>query len=290
MKGKVLKSSIILVIIMVLFGAVGWLLFSPCPPGKFCIVDAGQSDVEIPEGVREDANSLASEFFGSDSVGCDTFVDNLLEVYSAAEGKDFLLIFNSGGQGHEEIGPEWGSILDGIEEELGRLGYTHMLLIYERTFGGFWNFAKELTETFLSYPSKGKPLAAQIGFLTEHIEDIRVILLGESSGAMVGSQAMKLLQANDRVYSVQTGIPFYYRRAVSDRALVMNSNGIDPDSLSNGDLWRIFRANLGRIPTYRPEEGHFLLYLRTPGHIYTWDHPGVNSPISSFLEKHFGGN
>ncbi len=290
MKGKVLKSSIILGVIIVFISAVGWLLFSPCPPGEFCIVDAGQSVVEIPEDVREDANSLASEYFGSDSVGYDMFVDNLLEVYSAAEGKDFLLIFNSGGQGREEIGPEWGSILEGIEGELGRLGYTHMFVIYERTSGGFWNFVKELRETMFYYRSKGKPLAAQIGFLTEHIEDIRVILLGESSGAMVGSQAMKLLQANDRVYSIQTGIPFYYRRAVSDRALVMNSNGIAPDSLSNGDLWTIFRANLGRIPTYRPEEGHFLFYIRTPGHIYTWDHPGVHSKISAFLQNYFGNN
>lgn len=287
MKGKVLKSSIILGVIIVLLGALSWLLFSPCPPGKLCIVDAGQSVVEIPEDVREDANSLASEYIDSNSADYDMFVENLLEVYSEAVGNDVLLIFNSGGQGHEEIGPEWGSILEGIKEELDRLGYTHMLVIYERTFGGFWNFGRELIEMFLSYPSKGKPLAAQIGFLTEHIEDIRVILLGESSGAMVGSQAMKLLQANDRVYSIQTGIPFYYRRAVSDRALAMNSNGIAPDSLSNGDLWTIFRANLGRIPTYRPEEGHFLLYLRTPGHIYTWDHPGVNSLISSFLETHF---
>ena len=291
MKGKVLKSFIILGVIIVLLGAVGWLLFSPCPPGKFGIVeDAGQSVVEIPEDVREDANSLASEFIDSNSADYDMFVDNLLEVYSEAVGNDVLLIFNSGGQGQEEIGPEWGSILEGIEEELEKLGYTHMLVIYERTLGGFWNFVKELRETFLSYPSKGKPLAAQIGFLTEHIEDIRVILLGESSGAMVGSQAMKLSQANSRVYSIQTGIPFYYRQAVSDRSLAMNSNGIDPDSLSNGDLWMIFRANLGRIPTYRPEEGHFLFYLRTPGHIYTWDHPGVNSQISSFLEKYFGSN
>ncbi len=290
MKSKVLKSSIILVVIIGLLGAVGWLLFSPCPPGELCIVDAGGSDVDIPEDVREDANSLASEFIDSNSADYDMFVDSLLKVYSAAEGNDFLLIFNSGGQGREEIGPEWGSILEGIEEELGMLGYTHILVIYERTSDGLWNLVKELRETFLSYPSKGKPLAAQISFLTEHIENIRVILLGESSGAMVGSQAMKLLQANDRVYGIQTGVPFYYRQAVSDRLLAMNSNGIAPDSLSNGDLWTIFRANLGRIPTYRPEEGHFLLYMRTPGHIYTWDHPGVNSQTSAFLERHFGSN
>ncbi len=290
MKGKVIWSSIILAVIIILLGAVSWLLLSPCPPGEFCIVDAGQSVAQIPEDVREDANSLASEFIGSDSVGYDMFVDNLLQVYSEAEGTDILLIFNSGGQGQEDIGPEWGTILEGIRDELDRLGYTHMLVIYERTLGGFWNFVKELRETMLSYPSKGKPLAAQISFLTEHIEDIKVIILGESSGAMVGSQAMKLLQANHEIYSIQTGAPFYYRQAMSDRSLAMNSNGMNPDSLSNCDLWMIFRANLGRIPTYRPEEGHFLFYLRTPGHIYTWDHPGVNSQISAFLEKHFGGN
>ena len=91
MKGKVLKSSIVLGVIIVLFGAVGWLLFSPCPPGEFCIVAGTQSDVDIPEDVREDANSLASEFIDSNSADYDMFVDNLLEVYSEAVATMFFL-------------------------------------------------------------------------------------------------------------------------------------------------------------------------------------------------------
>jgi hypothetical protein len=290
MKNKVLVLSIVLVIVAAIAGAMAWLLTAPCPPGRFAVVDSNQSAVEIPEAVREDAMSLASQFADANSAHWGTFVDSLLEVYAGASGKDCLLVFNSGGQGQEEIGPEWGTILVGIREELRGLGYDDLLVIYERTADGFLNFMKELRETGQSYHEKAKPLAAAADFFTEHIEGIKVIMLGESSGAMVSNEAMALLPANDRVYSIQTGTPFYYGGVESDRSVVINDNGIVPDSLHSLDAWTIFKANLGRIPTYRPAEGHFLFYMRTPGHIYTWEHPGVRSEVSSFLEEQFSGN
>lgn len=288
MRGKLLRSSIILVVIIALLGGVGWLVFAPCPPGELVIVGDSQSVIDIPEDVREDANNLASQLFGNNPTACNRFVDDLLAVYAAAKGKDFLLIFNSGGLGKNEIGPEWGSIIEGIEGELESSGYTTLFVIYARTSESFWDSIKESREVLFSYPSKAKPLADEIDFLTGHIEGIRVIVTGESHGAIFTNEVMELLEANTRVYSIQTGIPFIYHGVVSDRSLVINDNGITPDTLSTGDFWAVFRANLGRIPTYRPEEGHFLFYIRTPGHIYTWeDHPEVNSQISSFLEQHF---
>jgi len=289
MKSKLLMSSIVLVLSVVLLRAVGGLVFSACSPGEFSIQDDVEGVMDIPEHVVEDANNLALQLFSNSNDECDRLVESLLQVYSQAEDRDFLLIFNSGGLGREEIGPEWGSILEGIEEELGEMGYTTLLVIYARTSDGFRASITEIRESIYFYPSKAQPLASQIDFLTRHIEGIRVIVAGESGGAVFSNEVMELLEANPRVYSIQTGIPFAYHGLVSERSLVINDNGIIPDVLSRGDILAIFRANLWHLPTYRPEEGHLFFYIRAPGHIYTWDHPGVNSEISSFLRNHFAG-
>lgn len=291
MRGKVLTISIILAAPIALCCALGWLLLSPCPPGELSIVNDTQGVIDVPEDVREDANNLAVEFFGNNPAACQRFVDNFLEVYSVAEDRDFLLIFNSGGFGRKTIGPEWGTVLEGIEGELESLGYTTLLVVYVRTFEGLLDSIKEIREQSFFYPSKAKPLASQIDFLTEHIESIRVIVMGESGGGILANEVMEILEVDPQVYSIQTGIPFLYHGAVSDRSLVINDNGITPDTVSTGDLWAIFRANLGRLPTHRPEEGHlFFEYIRAPGHIYTWDHPGVRTQITSFLEDNFGSD
>lgn len=286
-KSKLITVVIIVVVVAVLVGVVSWALTTPCPPGRFAVVDGDSDAPEVPDDVRRDAGDVASQYSEADSVHWDSYFDSLLEVYSDAVGMDFLLVFNSGGQGREEIGPEWQSIVDGVGQELDRLGYDNLLVIYERTADGVANVLKEMRETGLSYHQKAQPLASAVEFLTGHIEGIRVILLGESAGAMMASEAMKLLEDNGRVYSIQTGTPFYYRAHASDRSLVIKDNGLGPDSLCEGDLWTIYKANLGRIPTYRPEEGHFLFYMRTPGHIYTWEHPGVCGRISAFLQERF---
>ena len=289
-KSKLITVVIIVVVFALLVGVVSWALTTPCPPGRFALVDNDSGVADIPEDVRQDASDLASQYSNGDSVYWDGYFDSLLEVYSEAVGTDVLLIFNSGGQGGEEIGPEWGSILDGVRQELDKLGYDNLLVIYARTAEGVGNVLKEMRETGLSYHQKARPLASATEFFTEHIEGIRVILLGESAGAMMANEAMYLLEENGRVYSIQTGTPFYYGTHVSDRSLVIEDNGLVPDSLCEGDLWTIFKANLGRIPTYRPEEGHFLFYMRTPGHIYTWEHPGVHGRVSVFLEEWFSSD
>ena len=291
MKRRVVTASIVVLLIAVVVGGVAWLVLSPCAPGKFVVVGEVGNGAEIPEAVRQDASSLALELCGGNTVQCQEMEEGLLDALSYGVGKDVLLVFNSGGQGQDEIGPEWGSILEGIEGELHRLGYSTMLVVYNRTPPGFWNFMKELRGTFTAYSSKVGPLAAQVDFMARHMGNARVLLLGESAGAILSNEALRMLEANPDVYSIQTGMPCIYRGALDEeRSLVMNDNGVYPDSLSRGDLWTIFQANLGRIPTYRPEEGHFLFYMRTPGHIYTWEHPGVRSRVAVFLEERFGGN
>ena len=286
MKGSVPKTALWLLALLVLFPFLCWLLFAPAAVGELSLLDEGPGIAMVPPEVRAEAEALAAELFGS-GPGQGAFVDGLLDVYAAAVDKDFILIFNSGGSGKRKIGPEWGSIYQGIESELTAAGYATLSTIYTRTPEGLLHTIKETSEMFHSYPSKAEPLAAEIDFLTENIEGIHVILLGESSGGIFNLEVMRHLQANPQVYSIETGVPFYYYAPVPGRSLVINDNGVEPDAFSSGDFWAIVRSNLIYIPTYRPEEGHLLYFLRAPGHIYTWDHCGVRAQVAMFLYDNF---
>lgn len=296
MKSKFLIFLVALAFSIALFLLVGLLLLYPCPPGELSIVNeenlTSSTSSGIPEHVREDAENLALALWGNNPVGCNRIVDQLLKVYSEAEDRDFVLICNSGGFGRvgEEIDPEWGTVIEGMESELRTLGYSVILVQYSRTYETMWDLMKEIREMMLFYPTKARILAAEVDFLTEHIQNLRVIITGNSFGGVYSNEVMKLLEANPRAYSIQAGIMFFYRSLVPQRTLIMNDNGITPDTLATGDLWAIIRANLWRGLTYRAEEGHMALYLRAPGHIYTWDHPGVRTQITSFLKDNFGSD
>ncbi|MFQ5925466.1 MAG: hypothetical protein ACE5IE_05665 [Dehalococcoidia bacterium] len=293
MNSKFLILLVALAFSIVPFLLVGLFLLDPSPLGELSIVnEENVTSSSIPEYVREDAENLAVELCGNSPVRCNRFVDHLLKVYSAAEEKDFVLIYNSGGFGREgeEMDRDWGTIIEGAESELRTLGYSVILVQYTRTYATLWDFMKEIREMMLYYPTKARVLAAEVDFLTEHIQNLRVIVTGRSFGGMYSNEVMKLLEANPRVYSIQAGIMFFYRSFVPPRTLVMNDNGITPDSLARGDLWAIIRANFSRGLIYRAEEGHVGLYFRAPGHIYTWDHPGVRMQITSFLNDNFGSD
>ena len=147
---------------------------------------------------------------------------------------------------------------------------------------------KEFREMVLSYPKKTKMLEAEVDFLTQHIDNLKVILAGNSDGGVYTNEVMQLLEGNSRVYGIECGIPFYYRGSVPERALVINDNGVTPDVMVKGNIASLVWANITHFPTHRSPEGHIMLYFRAPGHIYTWDHPEVRMQITSFLEANFG--
>ena len=75
-----------------------------------------------------------------------------------------------------------------------------------------------------------------------------------------------------------------------ERTLLLNNNGMAPDSFSEGDIptmvWASLKGLFGLAP---PEEnpGTILSFLRAPGHDYSWKYPEVCSQIESFLEENF---
>ena len=247
----------------------------------------------VPQSVAEDAARLASELFDESGEKYRDFVNQLLATYVEAEDKDFIVVFNSGGWGWTlaDKSPSWCSILTGIESELDSLGYESLMLNYRRTSETVWGCINEFVEATIQYPSKARDLAYRMEFLTDHLPDLRVIVTGESNGTVISDSAMHILRDNPNVYSIQTGSPFWHEPVMLERTLLLNSNGMTPDSFSEGDIptmiWASLKGLFGLAP---PEEnpGRVLYFLWAPGHDYRWQYPEVCSQIENFLGENFG--
>ena len=247
----------------------------------------------VPQDVAEEAARLGTELFGDYQDRCDEFVRQLLVTYSEAKDKDFVIFFNSGGAGWNllETSLGWYSIFDGITHELANLGYTSLSLDYLRTARSWQGILDETMNMISLYPEKTKELASRVEFLTEYIPDLRVILTGESNGTVICDRVLNILKDNPRVYSIQTGPPFWYKDTKLDRKLVLKSSGIIPDSFSEGDIFTMLGATLEDMlgfPRLQGESGNILLYVGAPGHDYWWQYPGVSPEITRFLHENFG--
>jgi len=247
----------------------------------------------VPQSVTEDATKLATELFGEGLEEYDDFVNQLLGTYLEAKDKDFVILFNSGGWGWNlvEASPGWWTIFAGIETELNSSGYTSLLLTHQRTVDSLQGRLDEIVEIFSGYSTKSEDLACRVEFLTAHIPDLRVILAGESTGAIISDQTMNILADNPDVYSIQTGPPFWHENIMLDRTLVMTDNGLSPDAYSQGDFPTMIRANLRALfglDTPNDKSGTILRYILAPGHEYWWEYPEVYSEITTFLFTNFG--
>ena len=294
MAAKIRRLKIGVALTVVLSLAIVLLAPSPVVPAKTYEVGTGGIPLStndfsaVPRYIVDDANMLATELFGNDQEKGHDFISQLLALYLAAKDKDIVIIHNSGGFGWAsvEASPGWQSIINGIKSELEGLGYSLLLLGHLRTAKTLNGCLSELMAGVGLYPPKAKDLEARVAFLTRNISGLRVILTSESNSASICESAIK---DNSRVYSIQLGPPFWDNSIVSDRSLVMRSNGIIPDSFSQGDLFTIIRANLEALfGISQDNPGKILLYIGAPGHDYRWEYPEVHSQITNFLEKIFG--
>lgn len=247
----------------------------------------------VPQSVAEDAIELAGELFGDYQERYDDFVNQLLVDYLEAEDKDFVVVFNPGGWGWNllEASPGWYSIFTGIESELDDLGYTSLLLNYQRTTDSLRGRLNELVKMVTGYSSKAKDLVYRVEFLTDHVPELRVIIAGESNGTIISDYVMSILGDNQQVYSIQTGPPFWHKNIVLARTLLLTDNGITPDSFSRGDFLAMIRGNLKALfGLSQPEDdyGTILHFVDAPGHDYWWQYPEVRLQITNFLEQNFG--
>ncbi len=300
MANNLRKLGILVGVVAVLFLGMLLLALSYTNVGITDKIGAGTAPLSVPdlsvvpESVAEDAAALATEIFGDYGEKYEDFVGQLLTMYVAAQGKDFVVVFKSGGWGWNFLdnSPGWRTIFSGIESELDRLGYTSLMLDYRRTDEAIRGLIDEFVEVITTYPSKAEILASRVEFLTSHAPHIKVIITGESNGTIISDSTMKILQDNHQVYSIQTGPPFWHQNVIHDRTLVLNNNGITRDSFSDGDvgtvLWASFKAMVGLAPEEEEAPGRVLYFFRAPGHDYQWKHPDVSNQITKFLEINFG--
>lgn len=243
-----------------------------------------------PQSVVEDATRLAKELFGDYRGKYNVFVNELLALYVEAEDTDVIVLFNSGGWGttRSEDAAGWNSIAAGIRDELQVLGYNTLFVNYQRTEGNLRGAIDEFVELLSIYPTKSDTLARRVDFLTTHLPDLNVIVAGESNGTVISDSVMNTLRDNQRVYSIQTGPPFWYRQTMRERTLVLENNGLMPDAFSTGDAGAILLASTKALLGLTPrDDGRILSFLRAPGHDYNWQYPNVYYQITNFLVKNF---
>jgi hypothetical protein len=247
----------------------------------------------VPPAVIDQAVALAAELVGNSQQKLQNLVDQLLATYIEAQDRDVVVVFNSGGWGWNitKTASGWGSILDGIKSQLESEGYRTLVLNYRRTSSGVRGVLHEFFEAAASYPRKARDLAIRVEFLTENFPDLRVIIAGESTGTVITDKTMDILKDDPRVYSIQTGTPFWHKPSALERTLLMNTNGATIYTFSYGDIpamvWATVKSWFG-ISSPDDKPGNILFWLRAPGHDYSWQYPGVYDEVVQFIKKNFG--
>jgi hypothetical protein len=246
---------------------------------------------DVPPKVIQDAKTISNELYGQSS-DAETYYKQLIYAYNATLDKDLLIIFNPGGWGTKSLeeSTDWTTIINGMTAELGVSGYKVVILNYQRTKDNLAGHLHEIEESISGYYSKSKDLAKRVEFLITENPKLNVILAGESTGTMICDSTMNLLKDNDRVYSIQTGSPFWQKNTIRDRTIVVNNNGVTPDAFSRGDLFTAVKSNLEALFGNKPSKdgAKILNQFYAPGHEYWWQNPEVYSQIRSFLEEYFG--
>jgi len=248
--------------------------------------------------LEEEAHHLAYQLFGNETEKCAGFTNSLLDICTRAQGKDFLLIHNPGGWGTTNLEHclQWErSIVTGISATLERLGYTSLLIQYFRTGKGWREHIRDIKEQFRFFTSKAKIMAAEVEFLTHHINNLKIILIGISQGAVFDNAVMQDLPGLAQVYSIELGMLFTHRsrRVVTERTLAIDSNGLMPDAMMEWDIvtmLKTFLATPFRWIGHRLEGKpvKFSHCINVPGHEYNWEHPEVRQQIEDFLRINLG--
>ncbi len=266
-----------------------------------------ESEVEI--AVEQQAWSLAEEVIALNTDARAMFVAEVVDIYNKARDRDVVIYYCEGGWGSRplSVNPEGQSLVAGIEAKLTEMGYTYYTADYPRSRDNIRDYLYEGKELLIQYPVKSKQLAAKINFLTGQIDDLKVILVGKSTGALLVNKAAKRLENNPDIYNIQIGNPLGCQVPTPDRSLPICANGVADDAMIGLDLWSAFKTNKMKMlllvcaPSFTPVDWlvskmvagiglcNTRFALKIPGHDYMWHYPAVGPVIESFLIDKFGG-
>lgn len=248
--------------------------------------------------LQEEARRLGRQLFGDDPVRGTRFAERLMAIYHDARDKDFLIIHNPGGWGNSPLESclHWErSVVAGISATLEKLGYRLSFSQHFRGGLGWKEHLRDVRDYLRFFTVKRRVLAAEVEFLTRHIENLRVIMIGISQGAGFSNAVMQRLSELKRVYSIELGVFFIHRprRVLTERTLVIDHNGIVPDAVIEGDLLTMLTTlpmAFLRWVKYRlkGKPVKFSRCIKLAGHDYRWEYPSVSQQIGDFLKAHFG--
>ena len=248
--------------------------------------------------LNEEANKLAEQLFGSDAEKRAAFTTRLLDICSRAQDKDFLLIHNPGGWGYTKLEDllQWEkSIVEGVSAAMEKLGYDSSLMQYFRSGYGWRAVMEDIREQTHFFISKAKTMAAELEFVTRHFANLQVVMIGVSQGAAFSNAVTQNLNGLKRVSSIELGTPFPYRskRVITERTLILDSNGLMPDALMEWNVPTILRTYIGAPFRWlklrlQGKKVKFTYCINLPGHDYNWDYPEVQGKIENFLMTTFG--
>jgi len=254
------------------------------------------SDVAL--ALWEEALRLGRQLFGKDTAKTSRFAEQLMAIYQDAQDKDFLLIHNPGGWGNSSLDNclNWErSVVTGVSATLEKLGYRLSFSQHFRGGAGWRNHLRDIRDYIRFFTVKRRVLAAEVEFLTRHLEHLRVILIGVSQGAGFSNAVMQRLDQLKSVYSIELGVFFYHRprRVITERTLAIDHNGLARDAVIEGDILTMLMtlpAALCRWIGYRlkGQPVRFSRCIKLVGHDYCWEYPRVGQQIGDFLKAHFG--
>jgi hypothetical protein len=246
----------------------------------------------------EEATNLAEQLFGEDLKRRTGFTNQLLDICSKASGKDFLLIHNPGGWGSTKLDEllQWErSVVEGVTATIINQGFDGAFIQYFRSGHGLQATIEDITEQIRFFTHKAKVMSAELEFVTSHYKNIRIILIGVSQGAAFSNAVMQHLNGEDRVASIEMGLPFFYksRRVITKNTLALDGNGEEPDDLMEVNipiiLYTYFTAPMRWI-RYKMQGNSikFSYCINVPGHDYNWEHPEVHRRIEKFFVEKYG--
>lgn len=208
--------------------------------------------------------------------GGDVFLD-FSGLNQKIKNSDFILVYNPGGVGRTTLDQEhdWGTIIDGIKRELHNMDYKVNVIEYMRSDYTIMGIISGWKENLIGFRSSSKELAYKLNFFLEETNKT-IIVIGESTGAAYSSKVMDLIKDKERIYSIQAGMPFFFKRKdVNPNTLFLTSNGQRPDPVYEGNIFEIVK-------------NWIINRKESNGHVYNWEHKHVAEGIRNFIKANFG--
>jgi hypothetical protein len=250
---------------------------------------------------NKDLETLANKLFGKNLKAKTRYVSSLLDMFQGAEQKDFLVIHSPGGWGNSEWDEvqDWEkSIVTGVTSTLRASGYSYYVTQYlrgvKRRWGHIADISKDLRFFSTGNNRRAQMLAPGLNLIASYLPKTNIILVAASQGAAFDNAVMREVGNIDNIYSIELGtfFPYMKHRKLTDRTLVIDSNGIMRDPMCERDLGKGAKAYFkafGKWLRFRiaGKKVKFTQCINTPGHEYNWDFPAVHTNITNFLKTKF---